>query len=107
LFVAGISAAQRYVAAGLPSSRLTPWEAERLRLLEILTAAQPLPWDPRWQGDLWLGRYERHHIGVGVIGLYAAVRPIIEKFGRYATIPTFGSPRSYRAVAKWMREGSC
>jgi hypothetical protein len=92
LFVAGISAAQRYVAAGLPPSRLTPWEAERLRLLEIVTPAQPLPWDPRWQGDLWLGRYERHHIGVGVIGLYVAVRPIIEKFGRYADHTYFPFP---------------
>ena len=41
LFLAGVAGAQRYVAAGLPLSKLTPWEAERQRVLEVPTPPQP------------------------------------------------------------------
>jgi len=93
LFLAGLSGAQRYLAAGLSLSKLTPWEAERQGALEMAVPAKRPPWDPRCQGDLWLGTYTGDDIGVGVTGSYAAVKPLIDRFSRYTDQVYFPFPQ--------------
>ena len=75
LFAAGVSGAERYVVAGLPLSKLTPWEAERQRVLDVPTPRRQFLSDPRWQGDLWLGTFDANHIGVG--GVHPNFPPFI------------------------------
>lgn len=105
LFLTAVSGAQRYLAAGLPLSQLTPWEAEQRGLLMVPKPAQSPPWDPRWQGDLWLGTYSGHDIGVGVMGSYASVKPLLEKFSAYASQIYFPYPRKVSGDPKTNTRG--
>src|ERR1039458_8424764 len=94
-FPALISAAHRYISAGLPLAKLTPWEAEHQHLLTLHTPSEPS--EPRadrnWQDDLWLGAYGgRDGIGVGILSSYVVVKPLIEKFGPYASEIYFPYP---------------
>src|ERR1017187_7213842 len=112
-FPALISAAHRYISAGLPLAKLTPWEAEHQHLLTLHTPSEPTweaehqhlltlhtpsePSEPRadrnWQDDLWLGAYGgRDGIGVGILSSYVVVKPLIEKFGPYASEIYFPYP---------------
>jgi hypothetical protein len=77
----------------LPLSKLTPWEAERQRVLDVPTPRRQFLSDPRWQGDLWLGTFDANHIGVGVTGSYTEVKPLIDKFSRYAERTYFPFPQ--------------
>jgi hypothetical protein len=97
-FLGLISAAERYVSAGLPLSRLTPWEAERQRLLAPRSPNEMSQGNANsnWQDDLWLGSYGEG-IGVGIMSSYITVKPLIEKFGPYAAEVYFPYPNKITA----------
>jgi hypothetical protein len=93
-FSALLNAAQRYMIAGLPLPALSPWQAQRLNLLALPEKdSAPVPADPhRWR-NLWLGPWGESMVGVGIAGDYENLRPLVDKYGIYATDVFFPFPK--------------
>jgi hypothetical protein len=89
-----IGSAARYVSANLPLSGLTPSEADRVEPSEKGLSAETKQnsTNANWRNGLWLGAYG-NGIGVGIVGSYVTVRPIIERFGPYAEEIYFPYPQ--------------
>ena len=93
-FAALVAAADRYWnAGGLPLSELTPWEAERLGLLDLpATSAKPIPNAPQWWGNLWLGSLRDSTVAIGVTGVYSDLESVVAKYGALANEIQFPYP---------------
>jgi len=92
-FAALVAAADRYWAAGLPLSKLTPWEAERLGLLALPpTSAKPVPNNAQWWSNLWLGSLDGSTVGIGVTGVYSDLALVVDKYGPLANEIQFPYP---------------
>lgn len=81
-FAALISAANRYLAEGFPLTKLDPWEARRLNLLELPQGTpQASPAATNWWQNLWLGPWGDSRVGVGIVGDYQDLLPLVNKYG--------------------------
>jgi hypothetical protein len=89
-----LNAAERYTIAGLPLSALSPWQAQRLNLLALPeNDSMPVPADPHWWRNLWLGPWGESMVGVGIAGDYENLRPLVDTYGVYATDVFFPFPK--------------
>jgi hypothetical protein len=92
-YAALIVAADRYMTDGLPMSKLTPAEAERLNLLSVKQSGPPVMEGPgaasNWQDGMWLGAWRGNRIGVGIVGCRAVLEPVIDDFAPYASARYF------------------
>jgi len=75
-----IGAANRYLAAGFPLSKLDPWEAERRHLIELPGDIAPAAEASNWWQNLWLGPWGNSLIAVGVTGDCQYVGFLVEKY---------------------------
>ncbi len=95
-FSAMAAAANEYWDRGLPISNLTPWEASRRSLLVLPpSTVGPNPTFPQWWGNLWLGEIGDSRVGIGVVGSYADIQPVIQKYGPLAKQILFPYPANY------------
>jgi hypothetical protein len=80
-FAALVSAANRYLDEGFPLAKLNPWEAQRLKLLALPQSdTGPVSADPQWWQNLWLGPWGSM-VGVGILGDYEDLRPLVQHYG--------------------------
>ena len=95
-FSAMAAAANQYWDNGLPMRNLTPWEASRRGLLMLpASIVGPAPNLAQWWGNLWLGEIGNSRVGIGVLGSYADVEPLIQKYGPLANQILFPYPAEY------------
>ena len=81
-FSALIIAASQYLGAGHPVAKLNPSEAQRLKLLALpQTDVRPVSADPQWWQNLWLGPWGDSMVGIGIVGDYEDLRPLIQHYG--------------------------
>jgi hypothetical protein len=81
-FAALVSAANRYLAEGFPLAKLDPWEAQRLGLLDLPSRYMQSPSeDLKWWQNLWLGLWGDSMVGVGIVGDYEDLRPLVQHYG--------------------------
>ena len=81
-FSALIIAASQYLAAGHPLVKLNPWEAQRLKLLALpQTDTRPVSANPQWWQNLWLGPWDDSMVGIGMVGDYEVLRPLVQQYG--------------------------
>ena len=100
-FSALLSAARQYLAAGLPLPTLSPWQAQRLSLLALPPSAAPVPSDLRLWHNLWLGPWGESMVGIGIVGDYVSLQPLIDEYGADATDIFFPFPQRLGAGRKW------
>ena len=101
-----IVAANRYLQSAGTLAGLTPPVAERLHLLPAgWLVGPPLPpyyWsqdpEPRLDKGIWLGRWRNGETSVGLLGSYAAVRPLIDKYRGAASQIYFPYPEPLSAT---------
>jgi hypothetical protein len=80
-FAALVSAANRYLAEGFPLAKLDPWEAQRLGLLDLPRRYMQSPSDDlKWWQNLWLGLWGDSMVGVGIVGDYEDLRPLVQHY---------------------------
>jgi hypothetical protein len=93
-FAALISAAARYVNGGFPLMKLTPREAQRLGLLNLPPGNDARANSPptQWWQKLWLGAWSPLMVGVGVLGDYKDLRPLVQRYGPDAADVFFPFP---------------
>jgi hypothetical protein len=93
-FCALLNAAERYMIAGMPLPALSPWQVQRLNLLALPeNDSVPVPADPHWWRNLWLGPWGESMVGVGIAGDYENLRPLVNTYGAYATNVFFPFPK--------------
>jgi hypothetical protein len=93
-FSAMLNAARGYLATGLPLSTLSPWQAQRLNLLALPAGEPaPLPADPHWWRNLWLGPWGESTVGIGIAGDYGSLQPLINEYGADAADIFFPFPK--------------
>lgn len=100
-----IIAANRYLQSAGTLADLTPPVAERLHLLPAGWLVGPrLPtyyWsqdpEPRLDKGIWLGSWRNGETSVGLLGSYAAVRPLIDKYRGAASQIYFPYPEPLSA----------
>jgi hypothetical protein len=81
-FSALITAASQYLATGRPLAKLDPWEAQRLKLLALpQTDVRPDSAALQWWRNLWLGPWRDSMVGVGIVGDYEDLRPLVQRYG--------------------------
>ncbi len=115
LFNALLAAAWKYTAEGKDPGELTPLRAKNLNLLpaDWLTGAS---WVPEWLAGtefdptpslethlaygVFLGRVGKTYFGVGVMGTYRALKPVIDDYRRDAYKIFFPAPRVLGPEAK-------
>jgi hypothetical protein len=101
-FSALLNAARGYLAAGFPLSTLSPWRAQRLNLLALPAGEPaPLPADPHWWRNLWLGPWGESMIGIGIAGDYDSLQPLVNEYSADATDIFFPFPQRLRQGRKW------
>ncbi len=83
-------AAERYVASGRNLASLTPFRAETLGLLPANWSLGKGVYN---RNGLWLGPWRGGKVGVGVVGSYDAVKPIINAYGPLALRVYFPYPK--------------
>ena len=77
-----VIASNQYLALGRPMAKLNPWEAQRLKLLELpQTDERAVSADPKWWQNLWLGPWGDSLVGVGVVGDYRDLRFLVHEYG--------------------------
>jgi hypothetical protein len=92
-FAALVSAANLYLAEGFPLAKLNPWEAQRLKLLALPQSdTGPVSADPQWWQNLWLGLWGDSMVGVGIVGDYEDLRPLVQHYGPDASDIFFPFP---------------
>jgi hypothetical protein len=99
-FAAMVTAASRYVDGGFPLAKLTPGEAQRLKLLTLPGGQGPPAADPNWWQNLWLGSWS-HLICVGIVGNYQDLEFLIRDYGTEATDIFFPFPKRLTRRRKW------
>jgi hypothetical protein len=108
LFNALLAAAWKYAAEGQHPGELTPLRAKNLNLLPADWLTGP-SWVPAWLAGtafdptpsletrlaygVFLGRVGKTYFGVGVMGTYDALKPVIEDYRRDAYKIFFPAPR--------------
>jgi hypothetical protein len=66
---------------GSPLAKLNPWEAQRLKLLALPQSdTGPVSADPQWWQNLWLGPWDGSMVGVGIVGDYEDLRPLVQHY---------------------------
>jgi hypothetical protein len=103
-FSALLNAARRYQAAGLPLPALSPWQAQRLNLL-VLPGKDPapIPADSHWWRNLWMGPWGESMVGIGIVGDYENLQPLVAEYGAYATDIFFPFPKRLTEGRKWSK----
>jgi len=91
-FEALLRAAQDYLAAGGNLASLTPMRAQDLGLIPSGWVNDP---DVRTNNGLYLGPWRSAQIGVGVVGSYEAVKPLIDRYRSHARAVFFPFPKAY------------
>ncbi|MBV8357173.1 MAG: hypothetical protein JO189_04445 [Deltaproteobacteria bacterium] len=103
-FIALLDAASRFLAAGHPLSMLNPWQAQRLNLLtlpaETSTSSSA---DPHWWRNLWLGPWGESMVGIGIVGDYGSLQPLVNEYSADATNIFFPYPKK---LAKGLKQGN-
>jgi hypothetical protein len=115
LFDALLAGAWKYAAEGKDPGELTPLRAKNLNLLPADWLTGP-SWVPAWLAgtafdptpsletrlayDVFLGRVGKTYFGVGVMGTYDAMKPVIDDYRRDAYKIFFPAPRILAPEAK-------
>jgi hypothetical protein len=85
-------AASQYLRQGRDPAKLNCARAQELGLMpdrgESLAASNQLG----WCYSMWFGPMGRDSIGIGLIGYYAGLKPVIERYGRYANSISYPYP---------------
>jgi hypothetical protein len=92
-FAALTEAARVYLAGGGNAARLSPMEMQRRGLLPPHWVNDP---DVRTKNGLYLGQLDHGLIGIGVVGSYAALRPLIQHYRPLAEQIYFPYPRELK-----------
>jgi hypothetical protein len=89
-----LNAARRYVSEGFPLPMLNPWQAQRLNLLTLpANKPAPRPADLNWWRNLWLGPYGESMVGIGIVGDYDDLKPLVDEYRADATNIFFPYPK--------------
>jgi hypothetical protein len=103
-FSALIIAASQYLAAGRPMAKLNPWEAQRLRFLALPQSdVRPVSGAQEWWQNLWLGPWAESNVGVGIVGNYEDLQPLVDEYGADAADIFFPFPAK---LANGRKQGS-
>jgi hypothetical protein len=110
-----IDAAESYLARGGDPRGLTPQEVEKMKLLPdawLTGYSRPLFPDanasdtrntenggPHFRAGVWLGVVRGNLVGIGLFGRYAALKPVMEKYSRFADKIYFPYPRDLVATS--------
>jgi hypothetical protein len=92
-----IAAARKYLADGRDPASLTPLAVQKLGLLPPNWVNDP---DVATNNGLWLGPRDGGLIGVGVVGSYDALKPLIAKYRDDAVQIYFPYPRALEGNPK-------
>jgi hypothetical protein len=94
-FSALVNAANRYVSSGFPLAKLTPREAHRLGVLNLPPGSDERSDSPfpQWWQNLWLGSWGKSLIGVGIVGDYEDLQPLVQRYGADAAAVFFPFPK--------------
>ena len=96
-FTALLAAARTYLITGHPLAALSPMEAQRLGLLPPGSVDDP---DVRTNAGLYLGPWSNQQIGVGVVGSYATLQPLIEQYRGRAKAVLFPFPKELNGTPR-------
>ena len=100
-FAALLNAARRYVVEGFPLPMLNPWQAQRLNLLALpANKPPPRPADLNWWRNLWLGPYGESMVGIGIVGDYDTLKPLVDEYRADATDIFFPYPNKLAKAPK-------
>jgi hypothetical protein len=91
-FAALVTAASRYLDGGYPLARLTPGEAQRLKLLTLPDRPISPGDNSNWWQNLWLGS-RGALIGIGIVGNYHDLDLLIHDYGPHAVDIFFPFPK--------------
>ncbi len=91
-----IGATNRYLSSGSPLAKLTPWNAQRLKALDLPEPIRFEDADNNWWHNLWLGPMGKADVGIGIFGRFDDLEPVIKKFGPYANHVLFPYPRGLK-----------
>ncbi len=111
-----IDAAESYLARGGDPRGLTPQEVEKMKLLPdawLTGYSQPLFPDanasdtrntenggPHFRAGVWIGVVRGNLVGIGLFGRYTALKPVMEKYSRFADKIYFPYPRDLVATSR-------
>jgi hypothetical protein len=100
-FAALLRAADQYVGRGLPLAEFTPWEAQRLNLLNLPAGGYTRSdSSSQWWQNLWLGMWDGSMIGIGIAGDYEDLQPLVRRYGSDAADVFFPFPAKLAAGRK-------
>jgi hypothetical protein len=92
-----VAATRKYLADGRDPASLTPLAVQELGLLPPNWVSDP---DVATNNGLWLGPREGGLIGIGVVGSYEALAPLIAKYRGDAAQIYFPYPRALTGIPK-------
>lgn len=111
-----IDAAENYLARGRDPRALTPREVEKMKLFPeswLTGHSQPLFPDvnasdtrttenegSHFRGGVWLGAVRGKLVGIGLVGRYAALKVVVDRYGRFADKIYFPYPKDLLAMSK-------
>ncbi len=87
-----INGANRYMRQGSPLPKLTPWSAQQLKVLDLPEPVRIEDANNNWWHSLWLGPAGKAEVGVGILGSYDDLQPVIKKYAPYAKDVLFPYP---------------
>jgi hypothetical protein len=111
-----IDAAENYLARGGDPRALTPREVEKMKLLPdswLTGHSQPLFPDvnandtrtteneePHFRAGVWLGAVRGKFVGIGLVGRYAVLKAVMDRYSRFADKIYFPYPQDLLATSK-------
>jgi hypothetical protein len=95
-FSAMVRAANEYLSRGYPLQKLSPWRARELNLLDLPSEQIPHNAADPWWSNLWLGEWKESLVGIGIVGNFQDLAPIVQAYGPYAVDVFFPFPARMR-----------
>jgi hypothetical protein len=99
-----VIAASRYLDGGFPLAKLTPQEAQQLKLLNLDEGESPAKGHSNWWQNLWLGDWGGL-VGVGIVGSYQDLEFLIHDYGPEASAIYFPFPEQLGKTPKSASSG--
>lgn len=88
-----IDAADQYLRQGLDPLRLSCARLQQLGLLPDRGELSDTAVNAGWCHRMWLGPLEGDPVGIGLIGYYEGLKPLIARYGKFATKVFYPYPR--------------
>lgn len=98
-----VDGANLYIGSNFPTRELTPGRAHQLHLLEIPDNVHIRDLGNNWWRNLWLGPVGNSRVGIGILGTYEELEPVVQQYGPYSKAILFPYPKplSRPAPTQW------